>query len=416
MSQTRKIYFDYAASTPVNPEVLQEMHPYFSELFANPGSTHYAGRMAQAAVDNSRERIAQVFGVDQSGVIFLASATEANNLVLRGAVKQYKAKVGRGLPHIIVSVIEHESVLDTARDLEQCGEVEVTYVPVNSRGFVEPDILRMALRPHTILVSVMAVNNVTGAIQPISEIGTMIREFRQQKLSLSNQARYTPFELQYPLLHTDAAQIFHTSEKQCDIQHIKTDMVIISSHKICGPKGAGALILKNVISNQPSVVRHQLSVISPVVTGGGQEFGFHSGTENVPVIVGFAKALEITMMSRNKEVRRLHALQEEFVKGIRAIFSRAVVNSFEPHAAGIFNVSFPGFTHDELLYKFDREGIAISIGSACHAKLVKPSYVLVAMGVPQNIFESALRFSFGSGTTKQEITYCLDAIKKIIHK
>jgi len=402
----KRIYFDYAATTPVGPEVLKAMQPYFKEKYGNPGSLHSFGQEATAAADKARETIAKTIGAPPAGgfreIIFTGSATEANNLALRGVIKAYKTNKSY---RIIVSAIEHESVLETARDLEKDG-VEVICLPVDKNGFVDLGKLKKSLNERTVLVSVMYANNEIGTIQPISKIGELISEFRKQKS-------------EFPLFHTDAVQAFQYLD--CDVNKLGVDLMTLSAHKIYGPKGIGALFIKN----QKSKIKNQNSgsdFIVPVITGGGQEFGLRSGTENIPAIVGFAKAAEIVLKNRNKELKRMTELRNYFWQELKKIYPKVEVNGYNLNGRpvqavlpknslpNILNVYFPGLKAEDLLIKFDMAGIAVSAGSACRARSLEPSYVLRAMSFPENRIFQSLRFSFGRFTTLQEIK---DAIKKM---
>ncbi len=400
----KKIYLDYAASTPVDPAVLRAMIPYFSERFGNPGSLHAFGQEAIAAVDRSREMIARALGVDFRQVIFTASATEANNLALRGAVQKFREAHGGGkhragrygvsgnvpAPRIIVSAVEHESVFETARDLERQG-AEVVYVPVNARGIVDLKKMKESLAEDTAIVSMMYANNEIGTIQPISEIAEIIKEFREKRRS---QRSVTGG--QFPVFHTDAAQAFQFLD--CDVQGLGVDLMTISSHKIYGPKGAGALFVRDE------------KMLAPVVMGGGQEFGLRSGTENVPAIVGFAKAVELAAAMREKESKRIAALRDRLWSGIKETFPDAEVNGSENASEKLpnfLNVYFPGHAAQDLLTKFDLKGLAASSGSACHSRAMEAPYVIEALGHRKERAKASIRFSLGRPTTEREIKEAL---------
>ena len=387
------IYFDYAASTPVSLGVLAAMQPYFSNEFANPNAVHAQGERAQAALDKARKCIADLCAVDFASVIFTASATETNNLMLRGIVKQWRKTHAKAKPHIVTTLIEHASVLDTCKDMEQGGEADVSYAKPGPDGIVSvPEIMKL-VRPDTICVSVMAVNNVTGAIQPVAQLARAIRELREEKLK---QARHALQDAIYPAFHADAAQAAYATPDALALGGLSADFMTLCGHKIYGPKGAAALIMR--MKAMPGQ-----KLVAPLITGGDQEFGFQSGTQNVPAIIGFAKALLSAQESRKIEHARLAKLKDLFLKQVMDIYPKAVCNSPEESVPGIVNVSFPGMHYDELLYRFDKAGIAISVGSACHARLVEPSHVLKAMDVGDGRLESAIRFSFGKYTDEKQI-------------
>ena len=402
----KSVYLDYAASAPVALEVSQAMAPYFEKQFGNPGSVHGFGREAQAALDASRQTVAKLLGVDFLDVIFVASATEANNLMLQGAVKQYhrlNKDQKTELPHIITSVIEHESVLAVCRDLEEQQLARVSYIPVDHNGFVGAAAISRALRPETILVSVMYFNNVTGAVQPLSEIGAIIKSFKKDKLSPKHYSQYLPRELLYPIFHTDAAQAIHSLEL-IELAKIGVETMTISSHKIYGPKGGGALAANFPISLG----------LAPCLIGGLQEFGLRAGTPDLPNIVGFARAMSLVRQEIKQEIKHAKAIRQQLLQGIIKAYPRAVVNSHPPYIDGVCNISFPGFGLEELLYRFDQRCIAVAAGSACSAKALNPSHVLRAMGLTDSVALSSVRFSFGRYTSKQEVSYCLEQLPYIL--
>ena len=397
----KKIYLDYAASTPVDSEVLRAMTPYFSERFGNPGSLHAFGQEAIAAVDHAREAITKALGADFRQILFTASATEANNLALRGAVQKFREacrKDGRApQPHIIISSIEHESVLETAHALE-CEGVRVTYVPVGVRGIVDLKRIKESLTPETVLVSVMYANNEIGVVQPIVEIAAAIKEFRESRGKEGEAKKDTA----YPLFHTDAAQAFQFLD--CDAQALGVDLMTISSHKIYGPKGVGALYARD------------MKMLAPVIAGGGQEFGLRSGTENVPAIVGFAKAVELAASRRESEAKRITALRENLWNGIKKIFPKAEINGSEKEnekLPNILNVYFPGHTAQDLLVKLDLKGLAVSVGSACRSRAAEASYVIEALGHSKERAKASIRFSLGRPTTEKEIRNALKIIETV---
>lgn len=355
-----RIYLDYAATTPVDPRVLKAMQPYFSGEFGNPGSLHSFGQQAIAAVDVARETIANTLGVDFREVIFTGSATEANNVALRGAVQRAKSSEPRAggnkelaarssqLPlRVIVSAVEHESVLETARYLEKDG-VEVVYLPVDKNGVVKLSALKKALTPKTVLVSIMYVNNETGAVQPIKEIGKIIREFRSENLGF----RKNP----------------------------------------------------------------QSSILNPILTGGRQEFGLRSGTENVPAIVGFGKAAELAINEREKNTKQVKAMRDRFLMKLKAEkkilrFAQNDSGDMSPH---ILSLWIKDRKAEDVLTKLDLEGIAISSGSACRSRSFEPSHVLKAMGLSDMRVRESVRVSFGKFTTAAEVDVAAKALKAIL--
>ena len=409
-----RIYLDYAASTPVDPKVVKVMEPYLVEAYGNPNSLHSFGREAMASVDTARTILARSIGALSEEIIFTGSATEANNMALRGAVRAAREVFLRsGHPalqknqhqsdkisinprqKIIVSAIEHESVFDTAKDLEREG-VEVAVIPVDKEGRVNLKFLEKELNEMTVLVSIMYGNNEIGTIQPIRRIVDVIK----------NSAAT------YPLLHTDAVQAFQYLD--CDVNALGVDLMTLSAHKLYGPKGIGALYIKSNLKSQDSKLHQPL--ISPLVTGGGQEFGMRSGTQNVPAIVGFGKAVELVQEEKRKEEKRIRLLGEYYWHKLKEIFPRAERNgSIEkgtslPH---VLNVYFPGMRAEDMLIRLDMTGIAVSSGAACAARNAKPSHVLRAIGCNPERVEGSLRFSFGRKTTEQEIRRALEIIKRL---
>lgn len=412
----KKIYLDYAATTPVDPAVVGAMTPYFSQKFGNPGSLHFFGQEAMAAIDESREKIAGLINADFREIIFTGSATEANNLTLRGIIRANldakKLFLKTALPRrIIVSSIEHESILETARDLEKQG-VEVVCLPVNREGVVDLKKLKESLNDGTVLVSIICANNEIGAIQPIAKIASLIRDFKNSKFQTPNS--------EFPLFHTDAVQAFQFLD--CDASNPGVDLMTLSAHKIYGPKGIGALYVADKI--RPLVVGAGKSTpslrpraLSPIVTGGGQEFGLRSGTENVPAIVGFAKAAELVFVSRRKEAERIKKLKNYFWKKLKKIYPEIALNgSAENCLPNIVNMYFPGYQSPDFLVKLDLAGVAVSSGAACSARSAKPSYVLSACGFSEKRIKSSLRFSFGKFTAKAEIDEAIKRIKRIFNK
>lgn len=384
-----RMYFDYAASTPVDPLVERAMRPYFTEKFGNPGSLHAFGQEAMAAVDRGREGIAKAIGAKFREVIFTSSATEANNLAIVGTVRAC------GLPRarVVVSSIEHESVLETARSLGREG-VDVVYLPADRDGLVAARALRAALTPETALVSVMLVSNELGTIEPVAELASIVAGYRK---GLGGA---------YPRFHTDAVQAFQFFD--CGVDALGVDLMTLSGHKIYGPKGIGILYVRGNGEGGSSS-----GGISPIMTGGGQEFTLRSGTENVPFIVGIERAVVLAFQKREKEKKRIAALRNYFVTKLRAQYPEAAVNggasaATSPH---ILNIYFPRHDASELLMKFDLGGLAVSAGSACGARSLEPSHALIAAGYPEARARRSIRFSFGRPTSRGEIDRALKIIK-----
>jgi cysteine desulfurase len=396
----RSIYLDYAATTPVDQRVVQAMQPYFSEEFGNPGSLHQFGQRASAAVFQARQTVAQVVGAHYSEIVFTGSATEANNLVLGGVMRRYvreqlKMKAKHPMPRIIISAIEHESVLKTAQDLARDG-ADVVIIPVSKEGVVDVKKLKAALNEQTALVSVMLANNETGVIQPIATIAKIVREFRG--------------EGRWPLVHTDAVQAFQYVD--CNVSVLGVDMLTLSAHKIYGPKGVGALYIKNAqLSSKRPLKDVDTYPIDPLIVGGGQEMGLRSGTENVAYIVGFAKAVALAVLAREKEAKRIAELRNALLAGLRTFYPKLQVNgSMKERLPNNINIYMPGVSAEEFLVRLDLAGVALSSGSACAARSLEASHVLLAMGYTAERAKNSLRFTLGRQTTRQEIASVLKLI------
>jgi cysteine desulfurase len=394
----RRIYLDHAAATPVSPAVLAAMKPYFCRKYGNPGSLHSFGQEAMAAVDAARAKVAQAIGAEFREVVFTASATEANNTALRGVVKAYQRrseKIGKNQrPKLLISAVEHESVLETAYDLEKDG-AEIVEIPVDRNGVISPKKLEKELDARTVLISVMYVNNEIGSIQPIAEIAEAVKNW---KLSAGRRIKNSSG---YPLLHTDAAQA--PAYLDCDVNKLGVDLMTLSSQKINGPKGVGALYVNSKFKIQNS------QLLSPLVTGGGQEHGLRSGTENVPGIVGFATAMDAARRNAAKNFKKVKELQAFFLRELQRAAPDIEVNG-EPAAPHILNIYFPKEYAGDLLVKLDIAGVAASSGSACAARAFTPSHVLQALGLPGERIRGSIRFSFGPETTKNELR---EAVRRI---
>lgn len=364
------IYLDHAATTPVHPEVAAAMRPYLAEKFGNPSSLHAYGRAAREAVDEAREAIAECLGCHPGELIFTSGGTEADNLALFGAAWAARER-GKG-NHVVASAIEHHAVLETCAFLEKLG-FRVTYVPVNRYGEVDLDALEAALDDETALISVMMGNNEVGTRQPVEAVGKLARE------------RGVWF-------HTDAVQAL--AVEVVDLRTLPADLLSISAHKINGPKGVGALYAAKHVP------------LVPLLHGGFQERRRRGGTENVPGIIGFAAAVKLlrrTLSQRAVAYRRLReAMVEELARRLGR--ERFVVNGHPDRVyPNILNVSFPGVDNETLLIRLDMAGVAASSGSACTAGSMQPSHVLRAMGLEEALIRSAVRFSFGYGTTEEDV-------------
>lgn len=375
----KKIYFDYAATTPVDPAVARAMRPYFTKEFGNPGSLHAFGQRALGAIDRSREQIGRSIGAEFREIIFTGSATEANNLAIRGAAEAATDAM-RGKTRMITSSLEHESVLETCTAMEKKG-VEIVRLPVDARGSIDLRGLQAAVTEHTAVISIQYANNETGTIQQIPRIAEIVEEFRKKNRSV------------YPLFHTDAAQAFQFL--RCDVRALGVDLMTLSSHKIYGPKGIGALFVKKTAREK--------KMIAPLICGGGQEFGLRSGTENTPLIAGFAKAVALAVAKRDSETERIRELRDYFWDELRKKHPTFELNgggtATLPH---ILNVYIPHLLAEDVLAKLDLAGVAVSTGSACSARAAEPSHVIQALGHSRERAKRSVRISFGRQTTRHE--------------
>jgi cysteine desulfurase len=376
------IFMDYHSTTPVDPRVLEEMLPYFTEKFGNAASrSHSFGWTAEEAVDYSRERIARLIGAQSEKEIVLTSgATESDNLALKGVAEFYKDKGN----HIITSVTEHKAILDTCKRLEKEG-FTVTYLGVGKDGRVDPDDVKRAITDKTILVSIMLANNEIGTVQPLAEIGKITRE-------------------RGVLLHSDAVQ--GIGKVEFDVQKMNVDLASITAHKMYGPKGVGALYVRR---SKPRVR------LVAQMDGGGHERGNRSGTLNVPGIVGFGKAAEIMLREGKEESVRLFKLRERLRERIQSKIDETYINgSMEHRLPGNLNISF-NFVEGEAMMMAIKD-VAVSSGSACTSASLEPSYVLRALGVGDELAHSSIRFGLGRFNTEEEVDYVADlVISKVGH-
>ena len=374
---TRRVYLDHNASTPVHPEVLAEMLPFFSDVFGNPSSVHAFGRASREAVDVARERIATFLSVRPDEVVFTSGGTESDNFGVKGLV------AARGRGHLITSKIEHHAVLRTCEALEAEG-FAVSYLPVDEQGRLDPDDVKRALRPDTIAITVMHANSEVGTLQPIAEIGALAREHGV-------------------MLHVDAVQTF--GKVPIDVDAMGIDLLSFSGHKIYGPKGVGGLYIRR--GTKMVAIQH----------GGEHERRRRAGTENVAGIVGLGKAVEVRGREMGPEAERLASLRDRLWHGIRDRVPESRLNGEgASRLPGTANVVFHHVESESVVLGLDLKGIAVSAGSACTAGSVEPSYVLVAMGVPVEWSMGAVRFSLGRGTTAADVDYVVDAIEPIVRK
>ncbi len=373
----KRVYLDHNATTPLDQRVFDAMQPYLVEHYGNPSSPHYYGRLAKEALEESRAKIANAIKARPEEIIFTSGGTEADNLALRGIALNAQRKKG----HIITSSVEHHAVLRTCNALERNGN-RITYLPVDNQGRINPDDVKASIRKDTNLISVMLANNETGVVEPVSEIGLIAREHD------------IPF-------HCDAVQA--VGKRPIDVNSLCTDLLSISSHKLYGPKGIGALYVKEGIR------------LTPLITGGHHERELRAGTENVAGIVGFAHALECAIDEMDIYSSRISSLRDRFEAALLKRIDFVTIHSTQ--AERLLHCSSVGFSSVEaesILLHLDLNGIAASSGSACTTGEAEPSHVLTAMGVSPEITQGTIRISLGKGNTEEEINYTLDVLEHAI--
>ena len=371
----KKYYLDHVATNPLHPDVLQAMMPYFTVIFGNAASkSHEFGWRAEAAVENSRAKIAELVSSAPKEIIFTSGATESVNLALKGVAEAYRTKGNK----IITAPTEHKAVLDTCRSLEKRG-FKIEFLKVDKYGLIDLDELQNKIDKNTILVNIMFANNEIGTIQPVKEIGQLCRE-------------------KGVLFHTDAAQAL--GKVKINVDEMKIDLMSLSAHKLYGPKGIGALYIR---SKNPAVK------LTPQIDGGGHERGFRSGTLNVPAIVGFGKACEIASAEMESESLKLKSLREKLLKGLNSKLDGIYLNGHhEKRLSGNLNVSFECVNADSLMMAIKE--IAVSSGSACSSAEVEPSHVLKAIGVNDELFNNSIRFGIGRFNSEEEIDYVVNRV------
>ncbi len=376
----RTVYFDYNATTPLDPQVREAMLPFLEGIYGNPSSVHHIGRRARSILDDARDRAAKVLGSKPSEVIFTSGGTESNNLAIFGAARLLKPK-GR---HLITSVIEHHAVLHCMDYLEKKEGFEVTRLPVSREGFVSPEDLAKAIRPDTILVSIMAANNEVGTVEPVAELGALCRE-------------------RGVLFHTDAVQWFGKEPFQ-DVHQFNADLVSICAHKFHGPKGAGALFVRSPL------------LPDPILFGGGHENERRAGTENLASIIGMVEALErfvrVPVFSREA----LLPLSEQLASMLEGLAGVRMVGSRDRRLVNTVSFLVEGSDSIALLAGLDLEGICASSGSACSAGSIEPSHVIVGLGIERKLANSLVRFSLGRESTRTEIEYAGEVVPRVIKR
>jgi len=371
----KKVYFDYAATTPVDPKVAAAMKPFLTDKFGNPASIHDFGQQADSALERSRRIIANTIGANSNEIIFTSSATESNNLAIKGIAW------AKGKGHILVSSVEHDCVLESSNWLKTLG-FEVDLIPVDKFGLVDPQTVVKMIKENTILVSVMQANNELGTIEPIAEIGKVCKD-------------------KGIIFHVDAAQTL--GKEMIDVNKMNIDLLTGSSHKIYGPKGVGLLYVKKGVR------------LVPLLHGGGQELGLRSSTVNVAGIVAFAKALQIVDNEREKESKRLTKLRDRIIRRVLEIIPNSYLNGHpKKRLANNINLRFDFIEGESLLLRLSGKGVAVSTGSACSSPKLAPSHVLLAIGLKPEQAHGSIRISLGRWTREQDVDYLLSILPRTV--
>jgi cysteine desulfurase len=384
------IFLDYASTTPIDPLVLKSMHPILENYYANTMSIHTLGQESKDMLERAREGFAKLLKVNSGEIVFTSCASESNNLVIKGIAYAYKNQ-GK---HIIVSSIEHPCILQSAKWLESKG-YKVDYLSVDENGIINLEELKNLINDETILVSIMHVNNEIGAIEPIEKVGEIIKKVKEDRVNRKVQA---------PLLfHSDASQSF--GRINLNVNKIGCDLLTLSSHKIYGPKGAGLVYIKKGLK------------IAPLIHGGGQEFGFRSGTINTPAIFGFWKAAEIAIKKQKQDFDRALKLKTKIIKTLQSKIKNFRLNGdINSQVPQIMSLRFDFIEGESLVYLLDMNNICVSSASACASLSLSPSHVLMAMGLKHEQAHGTIRISIGRFTKKEEIDYFLKVMPDIIEK
>ena len=376
---TERIYVDNAATTKVAPEVLEAMLPYFTQDYGNPSSIYAEGRKAKSAIEHAREQVAAAIGADPKEIYFTGSGSEADNWAIRSTARALKSKGN----HIITSAVEHHAVLHTCKDLESQG-YEVTYLPVDKYGMVSPDDVKSAIKDTTVLISIMLANNERGTIMPIAEIGEIAKAAGI-------------------VFHTDAVQAI--GNIPVDVNAMNVDMLSLTGHKFHGPKGSGALYVRNGVK------------LMSFITGGAQERMRRAGTENVPGIVGLGKAIELATANIPEKQKKLTALRDAYIKKVLETIPYSHLNGHPTkRLPGNANISFEFIEGEGMLLCLDMKGISASSGSACTSGSLDPSHVLLAIGLKHEEAHGSLRVSFGEDNTADDVNYIADSLKEIVER
>jgi cysteine desulfurase len=402
-----EVYLDNASTTPIDHRVIRAMNKAFWCTYGNPGGLYQLGIRTKHLIHESRKKVAAIVATTPEHIIFTRGGTEANNLAIIGTVKHFTLHNPGIKPHIITTTIEHDSILEVCRELERTMQAEVTYAPCDAEGVVSAEAIKKELRPETILVSVQYANNEIGTIQPIRDIAKLLRWWKKQPTSLPDLKKSLPVQAgAYPLLHTDAIQAVN----YCDINVLRlgVDLMTVSGSKIYGPKSSGALFVKD------------RRVLSPTIFGGGQESGLRSGTEDVALIIGFAKALELSQIMKESETHRLTSLRDHVTTELLRD-SRITLNGSQEHRLpNNINISIKGLNSEQLVIDLAARGFAVSAKSACQADRDEESHVIAALRAAQGIAsaadEGSLRITLGRKTTKHTLARFLRNFRQVINR
>ena len=379
----KRIYLDHAATTPVDREVIETMLPYFSKYYGNASSLHSFGREAYEALEKSREQVAKILNAENKEILFTSGGTESDNLALKGVAYKNRDKINTKGPHIITSSIEHPAVLETCKYLEKEG-FKIKYLSVDKYGIVDLDELSESITKDTFLISIMFANNEIGTVQPIEEIG---------KIAEENNV----------IFHTDAVQAI--GKIPIDVKKLNVDLLSISSHKIYGPKGVGALFIRKSLN------------IKPIINGGGHERGLRSGTENIPGIVGLGKACELSRERLDGDIIYMKRLRDKLIKGVLEKIEESYLNGHpEKRLVNNAHFRFTAIEGESILMSLDEKGIAASTGSACSSKELQPSHVLLAIGLSPVEAHGSLRLTVGRENTEEEIDYVIETLPEVVSK
>lgn len=381
-------YFDNASTTPLDKRVLKEMMPYFTQDFGNASNLYESGRCARKAIAKASLQIADALHCRTDEFVFTGSATEADNLALAGTARAHKNEGNR----IIISTLEHKGIIAVAEALEKEG-FEVIKIGVGKDGMIDLEELKKSLNDKTLIISITMADSETGTLQPITEIVEIVSNFRNQKLNNKS----------LPYFHTDASQ--SAAYTEIDVNKLGVDLMTLSAHKLCGPKGIGGLFVKRGLR------------LSPIIYGGGQQGKLRSGTENVPAIVGFGKAIELNEQYKKKGLAKIKKLRDKLQKGIFKTISKVILNGHpEKRLPNFLNISILDIEGESLLLELDEHGIMINTGSACNSESLEPSYVLTALGNPYEFVHGSIRFTLGKETTLSDVKHVIKHLPKIVDR